>query len=109
MAGRRFNSDLPNCVVGDWQTLLVYPGTVQYLPGAIRFTARRALEHSNTIWVGIRWVPGASGLVMAWAVVATWPEGEVVFQHTRDHWQYRRQMHEAAATITGRNNTPTSA
>jgi hypothetical protein len=44
---------------------------------------------------------------MAWAVVATWPEGEVISQHTRDHWQYRRQMREAAGTIKVCDDTVT--
>ena len=105
-----FNRHMPNLVVGDWQTLLVYPGTVEYLPESLQHTARRALEHRGTIWVGIRWVAGHSGscdLGMAWAVVATWPEGEVISQHTRDHWQYRRQMREAAGTIKVCDDTVT--
>lgn len=95
-----FNRHMPNLVAGDWQTTLGYPGTIGLLPEALQPTARKALEHGGTIWVGIRWV-NHHGLAPAWAVVATWPDARLVCGRLfRRHWQYQAQLAEAVAELT---------
>jgi len=92
-----FNRHMPNLVAGDWQTRLVYPNTIGFVPPELQAATALAIEDSATVWLGARYDNG----VPIWAVLATWPGGKLVSRHLfRQHWQYQAQLAEAVAELT---------